>query len=399
MTKRTTTRSAGRWARAALVLGAGLIVALATALPADAQASRTRPDEGTTAGSGSSGRTAVSGSTRSSGSSTRSRTSGSPGRAARTRPPSGSSGGRVAIPNDRRPSGHRYDRYHRPYRHPYYYPWSSPYYRFSWSLGYWGWYGWWDWSPYGYGYPAPYYYPPARYYPSRVRDNMGALDLDLKPGDTQIYLNGQLIGSADRFDGWPQYLWLEEGDYHFVFYREGRRTIAREYTVYPGVVIDVEDRLERGEPTPPEELFPPPTERRDARLRREAEQRARAEAEAGDWRRRSEVIRERTEGEDWEESPADADAPESRGEAAEGFASVRLAVEPADASVYLDGRFLGTAGDLVRLRRGLTVDPGEHRLSVVRPGHRQEEVEFTVEAGEAVDLAVTLQPLAGRSDG
>ena len=39
-----------------------------------------------------------------------------------------------------------------------------------------------------------------------------------------------------------------------------------------------------------------------------------------------------------------------------------------EGAIYLDGRFLGSAAELGGLRRGLLVDPGEHELSVVRPG-------------------------------
>jgi hypothetical protein len=390
--------------RAAVVAVAALLLALLTALPAQAQARNTRPpDTPTAAPSGSSGSSSAgsSGSSssapapvagRSSGSSgqstaSRGRGRGSGDRARVTRPPSGSRGGGV-ISNDtryRRYPGQR-GVYHDPYysgRYRYYDPYWSPY-RFSWWLGYDGWYGWNGW---GVGWGAyPYYpyahYPPVVYYPSQVRPDMGALDLDLKPGNTQIYVNGQLIGIADDFDGWPQYLWLESGDYHFIFYRQDRQPIVREYKILSGVVIDVEDRLQRGEAPPVESLFPPPTERRDERIRSNAEQRARVEAErAADWRQRSEAIRRHAAGEGMEDGRATGD-----------FGSLLLAVDPSDASVYLDGRFLGTGEDITRLRRGLTVDAGEHTLSVVRPGYEGEEVEINVDAGEQVEVSVRLDP-------
>ncbi len=398
---------AGTGVRTFLAVAVALLMALATALPADAQARRTRPPEN----KGSSGSTSSASPPPSPPPAARSGSSGgqqpssvrgsSPrdrgGPAVRTRPETGSSP--QVIENDRR--DHRY-RGHRPFRgyrggyYPYrgYHSYGWNPYRYSWHLGF-GYWGWYDWhNPYPYhAYPHTYYdyrpghYGPYRvpYYASQVRETMGALDLDLKPGDTQIYLDGHHIGTADNFDGWPQYLWLDQGDYHFVFYAEGRRTIAREYKILPGVVIDVEDRLEHGESTPPEELFPVPTERRDERLAKNAEMRARAEAEAraeADWRRRSEEIRQRSG--DWGDDPG-YETP------AGDFGSLQLTVTPPDASVYLDGRFLGTAADLMRLSRGLTIDTGHHDLSIVRPGHEGEEIRFEVESGEVVELDIELQ--------
>lgn len=374
-----------RWGARVLVPAAALVLVLGTALPAGAQASRTRPSgDRDSKGTGSASApspppVSVSGSS-SSGSRPSPPPSGGP--AVDTRPP-GTGGAPTSVQGTAR---HGYSRgYYPGHRYVYSDYWYP--YRYSWWLGYWGWYGWpsypyYPWPhtyPYGYGYGhgGNYPYQPA-YYGSRVRPSMGALDLDLKPGDTQIWLNGQYIGIADNFDGWPQYLWLEEGDYHFVFFREGRRTIAREYKVYPGVVIDVADRLEAGESQPPQELFPVPTARRDARLRDNEEKRRRAEAEAAaDWRERSEAIRAR-------------DGRDDRPPAGEDFGSLELLVEPPDASVYLDGRFVGTAEDLARLRRGLTVDAGEHELEVVRPGYAAETLAFTVEPGEEVRLDVRL---------
>lgn len=391
--KRQLTETQGRWL---LALAASLLLLLAAALPASAQATRTRPPEqpSTSSSSGSSssassssssGRTVVrSSGNRSSTSSRDSRPSGGD-RAVTTRPPGSTSGGGVSSV-DRDTRSRRY-RGHRPVfrgggHYRYHNPWSWYPYRYSWWLGYYG-YGY---GPYGYGYGAyagPYgygHYPPA--YPARAGRANGALDLDLKPGDTQIYLNGQLIGTADDFDGWPEYLWLEEGEYHFIFYKEGHESIVREYKVLPGVVIDVEDRLDRGESPPPEELFPPPTERRDARLQDEAERRRRAETAAqADWRLRRE--RSRVEGDvrgDMDQGRQDAD-----------FGSLTLAVVPSDASVYLDGRLIGTGDDLARLRRGLTVDAGDHVLEIVRPGHEPVEREFTMEPGEVLSMAIELE--------
>jgi hypothetical protein len=65
-------------------------------------------------------------------------------------------------------------------------------------------------------------------------------------------------------------------------------------------------------------------------------------------------------------------------------------VTPGDASVYLDGRFVGT-GEEVGQSDGLTLGAGDHTLSIVRPGRRAEERHFTAKAGEDTTLSIDLQ--------
>ena len=369
--------------RPGLALAAGLVLTLAAALPADAQASRTRP-QGKSSGGTATRSSPPPSSSASPSSSTRSSSSPS-GRASRTRPSAPSSGERTVVADRRGPRDSR--RVFIGGYYPFGIGWWG-YYPSRWWLGYGGWYG---------GYYDPWYGPGPHgrsWYGERVHENMGALDLDLKPGDTKIYLDGQYVGTADRFDGWPQYLWLEEGSYQLVFYREGRETIAREYRIHPGLVIDVEDRLAQGEATPPEQYFAPrPTPLRDARVRRNEERRREAEREPADWRERV----ERSRAERGDDEPGGVEDPRAErgayGEPGASFGSLRLTVTPADASVYLDGRFIGTGEELARLRGGLTVEAGRHVLSAVRPGRAPEEVEIDVEAGEVLELDVALEAL------
>lgn len=260
--------------------------------------------------------------------------------------------------------------------------WGYPY----WPYGIWGW-GW-PWYPWGYyGHYGPY--SPVEYYPARLRPSMGALDLDLRPEEAAVFLNGQPIGIADNFDGWPRFLWLEEGTYDLVFYHEGFETIARQYTIYPGVVVDVEDRMVRGEATPPEELIAQAAARREAQ-REEARNGEDGERRAGtDWRDR--VRRERGR------VPADADRPPADGEGARGLYDARaepvrliLDVVPRDAAVYVDGRFLGSAEELSGDDAGVVLDPGEHEVEIVRPGYATRKETVRAEAGEEIELAIEL---------
>lgn len=266
----------------------------------------------------------------------------------------------------------------------------SPYHRYYWGpyLG-WGWWGWWPGDGY-YGYWG-YNYP--RYYGDRYdrygRTTAGALDVDVSPGKTEVWIDGRYVGTADDFDGFPQYLWLDKGVYDLALYRDGYRTIARQITIYAGTVISIDDRMQRGESVKPQDLVTKTHERRDERIRSEEERReeiARRESDnMEDWRDRARRRMEERGGRYEQRNDEDADA--------DGAGRLRVEILPSDASVYLDGRFVGTGVDLERLRQGLRVEPGEHRISVVRPGHKGEEQEFTVSPGQEVELEIELESM------
>jgi hypothetical protein len=309
--------------------------------------------------------------------------------------------GRTARPRDsdssephRQPShrGDRGDRGHHGGGHHgghggFYYPYGyyGPY-------GYWPgfrWWGWWGYDDPYYGYPYGHGQP--RYY---GQGNVGALDLDVAPGRTEVYVDGQYLGKVDAFDGWPRYLWLPKGTYDVVFYLDGYKTVARQISVYPGSVIDVDEYMVPGDSVRPEDLASKSHDKRDERLRYDREQRDRAERgdeyENEDWRDR--VRRERGDGRDDDRDDQDRDDEDiDVEEDSSRKGRLRLDVEPEDASVYLDGRFVGTGTELGLMRGGLPVTPGEHRLAVVRPGRKAEEHEFRVDPGEEVALEVELE--------
>jgi hypothetical protein len=255
--------------------------------------------------------------------------------------------------------------------------WYDPYwYGPSWGYGWgWGWYPPWYWGP-----------AAAAGYARRGDGDYGALDLDLWPDDVEVYIDGEYAGEVDEFDGFPTYLWLPRGTYDVVFYRDGFQTLARQYSIYAGQVIDVNDRLERGESVRPEDLPSTSTVNREARYERNRQRREAA--------RRYEEWRERA---DWDEDEVDQDELEEEIEETEEriedgtMARLRLSITPEDASLYLDGNFLGTAREVAQLSAGLVVPPGSHRLEVVRPGYEAEEVRFDSAAGQEVSLQVDLE--------
>lgn len=230
-----------------------------------------------------------------------------------------------------------------------------------------------------YGHYRPYvFYRPYAYwryepagYPVDYRQ-VGAVQLKVSPKKTDVYVDGQYVGRSGKFDGFPDYLWLERGDHTLVFYRDGFRTLRERIRVRSGMITEVRLEMEPGESVPPAELYgeaqrperPPAPSRR---AEPPAEPRTEAPADRRDQAASGPILDLRDEG-----------------------GRVRLGIEPPDASVYLDGRFLGTGSDLERLHSGLLVDAGQHTLDVLHPRYRAERISFRVEPGEDLEVRVTL---------
>jgi hypothetical protein len=282
------------------------------------------------------------------------------------------------------------------------------YYPFGFGFGFWPgyWDGWYGGGYYGGYYGDPYYYGDGGGYGREGRSDMGALDLDVSPGRTHVFVNGEDLGIVDRYDGWPGYLWLPQGTYDIAFYLPGYKTIARQITIYPGSVIDIDDGMEKGESVRPEDLASKSHARRDDRLRYERERQQWLDRQQSgddddqDWHDRVRHDRgamhnDRGQGDD---DRGDNDHGDDRARAPRasrddsGRSHLRLTVEPQDASVYLDGQFVGTGTDVSLLHAGLPVAPGHHKLAVVRPGHKAVEKEFDVKSGGNFELEISLEP-------
>ena len=273
---------------------------------------------------------------------------------------------------------------HSRYRYGSHYRGYSYHYRPYFYLGY-GHY------PYSYG-SYGYYNGPYRYNHSYSSDRWGSLDLDVRPEKAQVYVNGQHVGVADNYDGFPEYLWLKEGTYNIVFYAEGYETLTRKVTVLPGIDIDFKDRLEPGNAVAPTELA---AEWMNEPPEAVAKNRERSDQEEG-WRDRARSYLNRrdvtqAQAGDRDDDQAD-DQRRSDGtlDARSEPARLVLNLEPADASVYLDGRFLGTAEELSRLHAGLLVDSGEHTLEVVHPSFRTERRTLEIGAGDELEVGFQL---------
>ncbi len=230
------------------------------------------------------------------------------------------------------------------------------------------WSGGWGWGP-----PAPY----------RARletPDLAVVDTDISPEHARVYLDGTLIGTADDFDGYPDYLYLRPGRYTLEFRLPGYATRSLEIEAAAERFFPLDIDLERvpGEAAAPWYDRPEglPTARVFGPPRAPAGGTVTAPVEPGpDPSLRPELRR---------------DEREPTGSAAAG-AALELVVEPAAAAVYVDGVFVATGSELAMLHDALAVAPGRHRIEVMAPGYRSRVVEIDISQGDTKQVVVELE--------
>jgi hypothetical protein len=215
------------------------------------------------------------------------------------------------------------------------------------------------------------------------------MDTDVEPERALVYLDGELIGTADDFDGFPDYLYLEPGTYAVEFKLGGYKSAVMKLEARKGRFFPIDIELERipGEPVaawydqpeglPHYRVFGP--RRADGK---------RVELAAPDASLRPEMSDE-GDNEDLDEAE-EAQAEKARPPRVPRGAALDLRVTPDNAAVYLDGELVGTAEELRRLQRGLAVPPGRHQIQVMAPGKAPRELEVEVGPGEQQQVVVEL---------
>lgn len=80
-------------------------------------------------------------------------------------------------------------------------------------------------------------------------------------------------------------------------------------------------------------------------------------------------------------------------------ATIKLAVNPSRAAVFLDGLFVGHVGEFEGLGRGMLVAPGTYQIRIALPGYQTFETDINLLANQKVeiktDLAKSSAPPAG----
>lgn len=284
---------------------------------------------------------------------------------------------------------------------------SGTYGRSRW--GYWGssWYGW--------GWPTTVIVTG-----SHGRHGIGrwaAVDTDVSPEEAEIWLDGVFVGTADDFDGHPDFLYLRPGSYTLELKLKGYKPVSKTLEVRAGRLVRMNDELERApggskwdsfrseskRGTPLGRHFGPKAtpERPDARDADDDDEIDVEDDSDADVEVRSD--RDRTGR--WDDDSAPRGKVEARidekgrptaagPEKADGTAALsgfRFVVTPSDAGVYLDDRYVGTGAELRRRDRPFDVEPGKRVVVVQRPGYQTKKVVVEAKPGAPADVFVELE--------
>jgi hypothetical protein len=132
----------------------------------------------------------------------------------------------------------------RPYFGVNYGPWGAygwgPYWGVGWGPGWWG--------P-GWGYPN---YPEGGVsMHAALMAGYGAIKVDAKPKQAEVWADGRPIAEARDLDGTPSYLWLKDGEHRIQVYQGGFVTFDQKVDVHAGMLTRLRIQLEPGASVPP----------------------------------------------------------------------------------------------------------------------------------------------------
>ncbi|MGE0864487.1 MAG: PEGA domain-containing protein [Vicinamibacterales bacterium] len=224
-------------------------------------------------------------------------------------------------------------------------PYFTPYY----NPFFWGFHQW--------GYPGPY--PPAFYRHGFSGDS--AARIQVTPRQTEVYVDGYRAGIVDDFDGFAQRLRLPPGEHVIELYLPGYRTITENVLFQPGETYRLRYDMV---PLAPGETEPAQPMPRTA---------APAPAPA-----MPPVIYDAF----GRPSPMPPPAP-----AAAGAAVLAIRVQPADATVIVDGeQWQGSGAERLELQ----VTAGAHRIEIRKDGYLPFSTTVQAAAGQTTPINVSL---------
>jgi hypothetical protein len=241
-------------------------------------------------------------------------------------------------------------------------PFYSPWYP------YWGPWGGYGWGPYGFGvgfYGAPFVYPYYSYgYPI---DTSASVRLEVKPRDSDVYVDGYLAGKVDQFDGVFQRLRVEPGGHELVVYRDGYHSVMQHLYLAPTSDQHVKSTMQQLGPDDPPDPRPVPIPREELPQQDQPE--------------RPRYGRGAPPPETQPEPHPDVPDPRT-------FGTLSLVVQPGDAEIFVDGAKWSVPEGQPRFV--IKLPEGKHHLEVQKDGYAKYVEDIGIMRGRTLSLNVSL---------
>lgn len=240
------------------------------------------------------------------------------------------------------------------------------------------------WSPAYWQYPYPPYYGPYPY-GRYAYGNWAAARIEVKPKNAQVYLDGYYVGVVDQFDGVFQRLDVPAGEHELVVYLDGYRSYRQRTLFRPGETYHFKGELQplaNGEaPEPKPQPAPPPNANAPYAPRAPygPPRGYQPPPPPPGWGAPAEP----------RQMPPEPRAPEpGMREEASGFGTLAIRVQPADATVTIDGERWDSPEGGSRLQVQLAA--GRHTIEVQKDGYRSYSTTVEIRPGETQTLNVSL---------
>jgi hypothetical protein len=231
---------------------------------------------------------------------------------------------------------------------------------------------------------------------------------NVSPETTRVFLDGAFVGMVEDFSG-AEPLYLQDGDYKLEFRLDGFETRAVDVHAKAGAELKISESLKRMPGAKQYGSYDNPEP--DGGVQH-------FWGKDGSGKSTSHPVNVQAGGQDWrEEGPNPAQGgqtylpqgePPAPGEqiqvqgdpaprspeagASKTRARLLFRIMPGDAAVYLNDHFVGTGEELSTLSRGLQVPPGQHAITVSRPGMTTEERTVVVGPGKSETVEISLEP-------
>jgi len=266
------------------------------------------------------------------------------------------------------------------YWYPYYGAWGWGWYPWAaWSGWWWGgpWWGWgWGWWP-----TVSVVAETGREAPQGA---WGIVKTDIEPEEAEVWLDGTYVGTADDFDGIPDFLYLRPGAYKLEFRLANYEPLAVDVSIAQGEYLSFGKKLKLEAGRSALDAFPPAS-KGTPYGRYFGPDGKPVSAGSGGW------IDDEGEPGGIEDRRDRESRPRRSVIAGVDRGRLRFSVTPEDAAIYVDNKYVGVGEDLNGSPRGVIVAAGVRSVTVMRPGFKAKTVEIEAKVGQPVDVVVDLE--------